>query len=475
MKPPFRNQKPRVHTSLPGPKSLEAYSLEQRWIAPGLQQLCEKTKLAICDGRGNTLVDADGNHFLDWTSAMGVCSLGHRHPAFTARLKKALESPLSGSFTSHTRVAYLRAFSRYFPEPDRYCVQFYSSGTEAVESALRLARSFTKRREVVAFWGAFHGKTHASASLSFGTSSTGAFRRFSLAGAEMPGVSYVPYPDCYRCPFGRTYPSCKLACVDFLEKHIASALQDRPAALLVEPIQGTSGNRIPPPEFLPAVARIARKHGALLLCDEMITGFGRTGHFWASSRARVTPDILMCGKAMGNGIPISAVLLHHRLKKALPWSGSSQSSSSYGGNPFSLAAALTVLEVMEREQLLNNVKTLGPVLEKELQPFEEFSFVGMAETCGLMARIELVTNNTRDPLPKAQCQKLFQACLQEGVIALSYTPHMRVYLPLNTDSATLKNGVKALYRGFVAFEGAHTRRRSQTNHLYSQPQVSISS
>ncbi|MEI8346450.1 MAG: aminotransferase class III-fold pyridoxal phosphate-dependent enzyme, partial [Pseudomonadota bacterium] len=323
------NQKAKIVTSsIPGPKCQELRQKEDKILAPGLQGFALMAGIVVEKAQGSTVTDVDGNTFLDVIGGIGVNGLGHSHPKFIQAIQRQVEKASVGSFTSPARVELFEKIYEHRPAPQMYKTQLYSSGAEAVESAMRLAKAYTGKWEFVSFWGGFHGKTMGALSL-MGSEFKNAY------GPLVAGSHIVPYANCYRCPFKMEYSSCGLYCAEFAKKQIKMSCSSKggPAAIILEPMQGTAGNVIPPDDFLPAIKDIAKEFGALLIVDEMITGFGRTGKFWGSQHSGVTPDIMTLGKQFGGGFPISAVLSTEEITRAKPWSDPSGSSSSYGGNP----------------------------------------------------------------------------------------------------------------------------------------------
>ena len=263
-------------------------------------------------------------------------------------------------------------------------MQLYSGGAEAVESALRLARAATGRHEVLGFWGGFHGKTGGVIGL------LGSDFKHGL-GPMPPGQHLVPYADCARCAFQLRPDSCGLHCVEFLRQFIRHNTTGSLAAILVEPIQGTAGNIIPPAGWLSAVQTVAREHGALLIVDEMITGWGRTGSLWASPAAGLSPDIVTFGKGVGGGFPVSGLLTRRALASAEPWSRPSFSSSSYGGNPLAAAAANATTRVIIEQRLPEHAQALGRELLIALHSLAgRFPFITNVRGQGLLLGFDLV-------------------------------------------------------------------------------------
>lgn len=414
-----------VRTEIPGPRSRALAAAEAVHLAPGIQQISTLSGLALSHGEGAVVVDVDGNAFLDFVAGIGVASIGHGHPALAQAVGAQAARLSAGSFPSEPRLELLERIASNAPHPALRKIQLYSGGAEAVESALRLARAYTKKYEVVAFWGGFHGKTGGVLGLLGGPWKHG-------LGPVQPGQHLAPYADCYRCPFGQTYPGCGLRCVDFLRQLIANSTTGSLAAIIVEPIQGTAGNVIPPPGWLEAVEGVAREHGALFILDEMITGWGRTGRLWATGRHAVSPDIVTFGKGVAAGFPVSGLIAAEHLTAARPWSQPSFSSSSYGGSPLAAAAASAVTRVILEEDLPARAAEVGAVLLDALRTVAaRYPFIGEVRGEGLLIGIELVADQeTRAPLPRAHCERLFHECLRRGLLTMSYAPRLRINPPL---------------------------------------------
>jgi len=274
-----RNQNRELRTEVPGPKSAALRTREDAHLAPGAQGYALMAGIAVERAQGSAVTDVDGNTFLDLIGGIGVGALGHSHPTFVSALVEQAARASVGSFTSQARVELLERVAAHRPGPGLHRLQLYSGGAEAVESALRLAKSHTGKHEFLSFWGAFHGKTLGVLSLMGST-----FKE--KLGPMAPGAHLAPYADCYRCPLGQSYPSCGVACAELARKQVKIAGAGSLAAVVVEPMQGTAGNIVPPKEFLPAVASIARDADALFIADEMITGLGRTGTWWGVEHSR---------------------------------------------------------------------------------------------------------------------------------------------------------------------------------------------
>ncbi|MDP9036983.1 MAG: aspartate aminotransferase family protein [Myxococcota bacterium] len=439
------DQKASLQTAVPGPRSIELRQREDAHIAPGSQGYALMAGIVVDHALGSLVTDVDGNAFIDFIGGIGVGSLGHGHPGVVRAIQRQVARAHVGSFTSEARVELVERVAKVSPSPELHRLQLYSGGAEAVESALRLAKSHTGKYEFVSFWGGFHGKTAGALALMGSSYKNG-------LGPMVPGSHLVPYADCYRCPIGSTYPSCGLGCVEIARAQVKRATAGAVAAVIVEPMQGTAGNVIPPVDFLPAVRSLARENDALLIADEMITGFGRTGAWWGVEHSGVVPDIVTLGKAFGGGFPLSGVLTRDDLAVAKPWSLPSGSSSSYGGNPLAAAAGAAALRAIEEERLVDNARDIGESMLAALRPFvDDYPFVGEVHGRGLLLGIELVRDkNTREPLGRIAARRIFDECVRRGLLTMSYAPSFRLQPALTIDRATAMNGVAILTEVFDA-------------------------
>jgi len=423
--------------------STTIYEAEQQYVAPGLQEVSQLSRLVIKQGRGCRLIDVEGKSYLDFMAGVAVCSLGHSHPNYIAALREQLDRVTAGSFTTENRVALLRLIASLTPG-DLNRTQLYSGGAEAVEAAIRLAKSYTGKFEILSFWGGFHGKTGGVLGLIGDP-----FKQHW--GILHPGLHLAPYPDCYRCPFNMDYPGCSMFCLDFVRKVIENNTAGSLAAIIVETIQGTAGNIIPPPEFLPGLLEIAHEHGALLIADEMITGFGRTGMMFGSNHTGLVPDIMTIGKGMGGGFPISGLVSTDEITASRPFSKPSSSSSSYGGNPLASTAGLATIQTIVDEALVENSREVGAHLLQGLSALQEkYEFIGDVRGRGLLIGVELVKDrNTREPLDKAVTRQIFLETLKRGLICMNYKPNFRINPPLILSRAEADEGLAILDEVFA--------------------------
>lgn len=413
-----------MQLDLPGPKSLAAFDAEAEYLAPGTQSVALFSRLCIDRGEGALLYDVDGNRYIDLLAGVGVASLGYAHPKYVKAMHAQLLRSHVGSFTTENRAALVKLIAGLTPG-DLNRTQLYSSGAEAVEAALRLAKSHTGRTEVVGFWGGFHGKTGGVLPLLSGSFKHG-------LGPLMPGMYSSPYAAVGRGPLGGTDDASTVAAaLGFLRQKIANETTSDIAAIIVEPIQGTAGNIVPAAGFLAALRAYANEIGALLICDEMITGFGRTGRMFAIEHEDIVPDILLVGKGFGGGFPMAGIIARESVAFAKPWANPSGSSSSYGGNPLAAAAARVTIETILEEGLVEHSRRLGGRMQAEIRSWEaELPIVSGTRGRGMMIGFDLVVPGTRTLLDKASARWIFDTLLARGVLAMIYNPEVRINPPL---------------------------------------------
>jgi len=427
-----------------GPKSRAIFEEEQKYIAPGTQQIGLFSQLVMERGEGPYFIDVDGNRYLDLYAGVGVASLGHAHPKYVKTLSEQIAKIGVGSFTTQHRVNFLKTLASVTPGNLKR-TQLYSGGSEAVEAAQRLAKSYTKKYEFVGFWGGFHGKTMGAVGLLGDT--------FKYDLGPLPvGVYQVPYGHCYQCPFKMEYPGCGLFCAEFVKKAIKPMTTGRIAAFILEPIQGTNGNVVPPPGYLAAIKEVAKEEGALLIFDEMITGFGRTGKMFGCMHDNVIPDVITVGKGIACGFPVAAVISTDEIINSKPFANPSGSSSSYGGNPMAAAACDATLSTIIEENLVENSRVVGEYMLGELKKMQEkYRFIGDVRGRGLMIGVELVSDRkTKEHLPKQVTRALYDECLKRGVMSMCYSHTIRINPPLVITKKQAEEGLGKLDESFAA-------------------------
>jgi 4-aminobutyrate aminotransferase-like enzyme len=429
---------------VPGPRSKAIFDREAAAMGPGLQSIALYSQIAVDRANGCTIIDADGNEYLDFVAGVAIGTVGHCHPHYVKRLSEQLARATFGSFATDVRASFVNLVSELLPEGITH-LQLYSGGAEAVEAAFRLAKSVTKKFEFVGFWGGYHGKTAGVIGLLGGS-----YRNHQ--GPFPPGMHLSPYASCYRCPWKLEYPSCGLACAEHLRNVMKNDTQGEVAAIILEPMQGTAGNLVPPDDFVHAVRDIADEFGALLIADEILTGFGRTGTMWACDQFDLEPDIMTIGKGLGGGFPLSAVASSFERMSATPFGEPSGSSSSYGGNPLAAAAGLGAVEIIVHENLVENSARVGGRMLgvlKELQ--EKYRFIGDVRGRGLMIGMELVADRaTKVPLDETITRALFHEALNRGLVTMSYSHIIRINPPLVLTEEEAMCGIDILDESFAA-------------------------
>jgi len=432
-----------IKTAIPGPKSLQFFDEESNYIAPGIQTIATRSKITIDKGEGCIVQDVDGNRYIDFFVGVGVASLGYKHPTYTRMMKDQLDNIHVGSFTSQNRVKLTKLLSE-IAVGDLQRSQFYSGGSEAVEAALRMAKSFTKKTEFIGFWNGFHGKTVGVLGL-LGDN----FK--SNLGPLPPGIYNTPYAHCRNCEFNRTCPECNFECIDHIRKKIRYETTNNIAAIVVEPIQGTAGNVVPAPGFLNELRKLADEVDALLICDEMITGFGRTGKMFGVQHDDIIPDIITLGKGFGGGFPMTAVMSRDEIIFSKPFGNPSGSSSSYGGNPLASTAAYATLKTIIEEGLVENSARVGEfMLNKFNELKERIPIIGDVRGKGLMIGIELVKERgSKEKLNKKYTEMVFHECLKRGLIVMGYNADIRVYPPLIINEDIAEEGIAIMEEVFT--------------------------
>lgn len=410
---------------------------ERRHFKHGISSTAFYSNLVLSHGEGVYLTDISGRKYIDLFAGAGIAALGHSHPKFIKGLKDQLDRFIIGSYTTQVRSEYITELFKLLPK-ELSQISFFSAGTESNEAALKLARNYTRKHQVVSFWGGYHGRTAGALALSDPSYADSSVEVIS-------GTIRIPYPDNYRRLTEGDDKFYLNWIVDFIKQSIVKSSTDGIAAIIVEPIQGTSGNVMPVKGFLKALRKVTRDMGILLIVDEIITGFGRTGSNFSFQEEGIVPDILVMGKAMGNGVPISAVITNEKIAATPSLSKPSGLSSSFGGNPFSLCAAQLSLEIIQEEKLIENSKKVGGIwLENMQKELSDYPFVGDIHGKGLMLGIELVKDKkSKEPLSPEVVATLFDLSLENGIVGSFRSPHLRLNPPLifseaDANEATMK-------------------------------------
>jgi 4-aminobutyrate aminotransferase len=410
------SQLPHLVTEIPGPNARAVVERSDRVVSPSLPRAYP---LAVKRGQGVIVEDVDGNRYLDCAAGIAVCSTGHCHPRVVQAIQEQSSRLLhicGADFYDPQYISLAERLANLVPGDHSKRVFLGNSGAEAVEAALKLARYNSERSRILAFLGAFHGRTMGAVSL---TASKPVYH--GGFGPMLPGITHVPYGYCYRCAYNLTYPSCDLACIGYIEDVLfARAIPaEEVAAVFVEPVQGEGGYIVPPPGWLARLRALCDEYGILLVDDEVQAGMGRTGKMFAIEHWAVEPDILCTAKALGSGLPIAAMVARDEV---MDWPVGAH-GSTFGGNPVCCAAAHATLDVIEQEGLMENAVRVGEHLLGNLRDLaEESRLIGDVRGLGLMVAVELVKDKETKKPAKREADAVTQACFQRGLLVLPCGP-----------------------------------------------------
>jgi 4-aminobutyrate aminotransferase len=374
---------PQLVTDLPGPNAQRVLEQDTKFMSPSYTR---DYPLVAKRGRGAVVEDVDGNMFLDFAAGIAVCSTGHCHPKVVAAIQEQAAEliHMSGTdFYYENMPRFAEKLAATVPGPEAKKVFFTNSGTEAVEGAVKLARYATKRDKFIAFYGGFHGRSMGSLSLTASKST----QRKGF-GALLSGVEHIPYPYAYRCAHGHTAETCGAEILEQLEGQIFKRLFDpeEVAGIIIEPIQGEGGYVPAPDFFLQELQRICRQHGIMLIVDEVQSGMGRTGKWWACEKSGIEPDILCSAKGIASGMPLGAFIAR---ESVMNWKPGSH-GTTFGGNPVCIAAGLATFDLIESEYR-ENAREIGEyIFQKTGGWTNKHKIVGDIRGRGLMIGIEIV-------------------------------------------------------------------------------------
>jgi 4-aminobutyrate aminotransferase len=402
---------PHLRTPLPGPQARAIIERDRMVVSPSYTR---PYPLVIARGEGAVVEDVDGNRFLDCAAGIAVNATGHSHPEVVAAIVEQARRFLHMSGTDfyyEPQVRLAEEMASIVPIDGPVRSFFGNSGTEAVEAAIKLARYKTGRPFLVAFLGSFHGRTLGSLSLT----ASKAVQRKGF-GPPAPGVFHAPYADCYRCPVGQRPESCAAECLDFLEDQIFVQLvsPDEVAAIVVEPIQGEGGYLVPPRQFHDRLQALARRHGILLVVDEVQSGMGRTGKMFASEHYGLRADIVTIAKGVASGLPLGITAARADI---MDWSPGSH-ASTFGGNPVSCAAALATIGLL-KASLVEHAAAVGAHLLEGLRGLaERHPLIGDVRGKGLMIGVELVRDRRTKARASAERDQVIDEAFRRGLLVL---------------------------------------------------------
>jgi 4-aminobutyrate aminotransferase len=429
---------PHLVTALPGPKAKQLVERDHQVLSPSYTR---DYPLVAKKGHGALIEDVDGNTFLDFAAGIAVVSTGHCHPQVVAAIQKQAGELIHMSGTDFyypNMVELAEKLASIAPGKDAKRVYFGNSGTEAVEAAMKLARYHTKREKFIAFYGCFHGRTMGSLSLT----ASKAVQRKNF-GSLLSGVFHMPYPNTYRGGYGVRPEHASADCLAYLEGELFKRIVDPAdvAGIFIEPIQGEGGYMPAPAEFLQGLERICRKHGILLVVDEVQSGMGRTGKWWASDHAGIEPDIITVAKGIASGMPLSAIITR---ASVMDWKPGAH-ASTFGGNPVSIAAALATIDLLERSYISNSAR-MGEFIFKQTADWRErHKIVGDIRGKGLMIGIEFVLDQkTKEKAPELR-NRIVQMAFEKGLLILGAGENsIRLAPPLVIDEEQADGAIQIL-------------------------------
>jgi 4-aminobutyrate aminotransferase len=435
---------PKLIGPLPGPRAKAVIERDARTMS---QNYRKDYPLVIDHALGQVVVDVDGNRFLDFAAGIAVASTGHCHPDVVAAVKRQSERLLhlcATDFYNEDVVTLAEGLARRAPGPGPWRVFFANSGAEVVEGAIKLARLRTGRPKVVAFYGAFHGRTYGALSL---TASKPVQRRGYAP--LLPEVLHTHYAYCYRCPVNRHPDTCKVECLDLLTETMFSTTTDPSeiAAVIVEPVQGEGGYVVPHAGFLPRLREITRQHGILLIADEVQCGMGRTGRLFASEHFGLEPDIITLAKGIASGMPLGALIAKDDV---MQWQSGGH-GSTFGGNPVSIAAGIATLRLLE-DKLIANAEKVGRVLMTALRDrLGAHAVVGDVRGLGLMIGVEIVRDRfRREPAPELR-ERILEEAFKRGLLLLGCgRSTIRLAPPLIVDEEDAAMAARILEEAVIA-------------------------
>jgi len=442
---------PALAGEVPGERSRQMLA-EQDELESSARSYPRSVPVAIESGRGATLRDVDGNTYIDFFGGAGVLNVGHSHPEVLDAAREQEQKLVHAlDFPTKPKLALMRKLRSLLPGRLRESARFHfggPTGSDAIESALKLTRAHTKREAVIAFQGSYHGMTKEALSLTSDT---------SFGGPTTTPVHFMPYPYCYRCPLGLRPDSCELACAKLLETTLSDphAGVPTPAAVLIEPIQGEGGTIVPPDGYLAEVRRIASEHDVPLICDEIQTGFGRTGKMFAIEHDGVTPDAITLSKALGGiGYPISCVAYDSALDTWKPGAH----IGTFRGHQVAMAAGLAAIELMQREHLAAHAAALGELTLELLREAQDgLAAVGDVRGRGLMIGIELVRDRDSKQPWGELAARVRTECFRRGVV-IEVGGHFgnvaRFLPPLTITRELMLSGVEIFVESVRAAEAA---------------------
>jgi len=431
---------PLMRTEIPGPRSAELWERDARHHARNSSMPAQTLRIVVSDGAGALVRDVDGNVYLDFCSGIVVANLGHAPPTVVDALRAEAGRLLHFfDFATPPRAEFFEALARTLP-PSLQTLQMYTTGAEAVEASMRLAKAYTGNHEFISFFSAWHGRTLGAMSLM------GGFPLKHGYGPFVPGVMHSPNAYCYRCPLDLERESCAVACARFVDRLYEQASERRLAAVIVEPVQGVGGAIVHPAEFLSHLREFCDRTGALLIFDEILSGVGRTAKMWAFEHSGVVPDVLLAGKGLASGYPISVIASRREVMDKLPFGQPGAGASTFASGNMACAAGAATLALLEDGSVMENAGRVGASLLAALRDVQDrHPMVGDVRGQGMLLALELVRDReTKAPVSPAVGRELIAALARRGVLAAGGGHVLRIAPPLVMSEALALRGAALL-------------------------------
>lgn len=434
---------PKIKVTPPGPKAIEVMKRDEKVLAPYNRPFYYP--FVVNSGSGCIVKDVDGNEYIDFNSGLAVMNVGHSHPKIVEAVERQLEVLIHYSYTDFY-YPYVVELAEKLIEitPGNFPKKFFfgNSGTEAVEAAIKLAKWHTKNPYFIGFIGAFHGRTMGAVSF---TASKPVQKKYYFP--MMPGVIHAPYAYCYRCAFNMTYPECNFWCVDYIDKEIFQKFvpPEETAAIFIEPIQGEGGYIVPPDGYFGRLKELADKYGILFIVDEIQTGMGRTGKWFAIEYWGVEPDVMCIAKGIASGLSLGAIASR---ADVMDWEPGAH-CTTLGANPLGCAAAIAVIDVIKEEKLLENATKQGEHIIKRFRELQEESeIVGDVRGKGLMIGVEIVKDKKMKEPAAKEAKSIITRSWKKGIVVImAGDSTLRIAPPLVITRELVDTGVDIIERG----------------------------
>lgn len=419
----------------------------ERLIKRDLELLSPSTRisyfpLAVAKAEGTKIWDLDGNEYIDFLCGAATTNIGHRHPKVVEAIKKQCDQFIHNTlaYTYYEKAVELaERLVEITPGKFAKKVSYGLSGSDCNDGAIKLARSYTGRTKIVSFLKSYHGTTYGALSLSAIT-----LRMRRRLGPFLPEIYHVPYPDCYRCIFNLEYPDCGLYCLGFIEELFDAVIPpEEIAAMIIEPIQGDAGVVVPPDDYLPKLKKLCENHGILFAAEEVQTGFCRTGKWFAVNHWNVEPDIMILGKAIASGMPLSALVAKREIMES--WEAPAHLFTTEG-NPLSCAAAIATIDVMKEGRLYERAARLGEYAMKRFREMmDKYELIGDVRGKGLMIGVDLVKDRKTKEPAREESLKVDWRCWEKGLVLIHFGKSvLRIAPPLTISEEDLEKGLQII-------------------------------